>query len=94
MQVVVPGQKHIAEFDVKAEDSGAVKLRVKAHKKALYKWQYCKAENPNNWVTVFITDISRTVIGALESGKMYWFRVVVISSAGEHALTPVNLVVR
>jgi hypothetical protein len=94
MRVKTFGTKHIAEFEVYRNLDGLVALKTKARKKAFYKWQYSTAvTEPSNWTTAITTSVSRATIDHLETDKMYWFRVVIVTPAGEHPLTPVSYVV-
>ncbi len=81
--------KNTAEFEVyQWNDRGAVGLKVKARKKTIYKWQYCKAPlSTNTWVDGITTDVAHATIGDLEVGAYYYFRVVFIDGTGEHTST-------
>ncbi|MCW3076134.1 MAG: hypothetical protein JWO32_743 [Bacteroidetes bacterium] len=94
---------HLATFSVKAvgikqnidfdiflpDDLGAVGLKCKARKKVMYRWEYCKDPmGANQWLVGNITSVSSSFIGNLESNVKYWFRVVLITVAGENALPP------
>lgn len=94
MRVKTFGTKHIADFEVYRNMEGVVALKVKARKKAFYKWQYStEVTEPSEWTTASTTSVSRATIDHLEIDKLYWFRVVIITAAGEHALDPINYVV-
>ena len=75
----------LPDFEVfNAADRGAVGLRVKAHAKTIYRWEYCKDPIADNtWQTAKSTNVSNTFIGDLESGTRYWFRVRFDSAFGE-----------
>ena len=78
--------KNTTEFEVyQWNDSGAVGLKVKARKKTIYKWQYCKSPlELNTWVDAITTDVAHATIGDLEIGTNYCFRVVFIDGTGDH----------
>ncbi len=78
--------KNTAEFEVfQWNDRGAVGLKVKARKKTIYKWQYCKSPlESNTWVDAITTDVAHATIGDLEIGSYYYFRVVFIDGTSEH----------
>lgn len=85
---------HIPDFDIQqGPHSGSVTLRVKAHDKTVYKWQYCKDPVASNaWTDIAYTNISKSGQSHLSPG-LYWFRVVFIDSGGEHESTPVSFAV-
>lgn len=71
------------EFDVEQGDhAGAVNLRVKARKqKTMYRWEH--SSDAVSWISDGITGVCKTSIEGLARG-IYWFRVVLIDSSGEH----------
>lgn len=85
---------HVPEFSVvQGPHSGSVTLRVKAHDKTVYKWQYCKDPMGSNaWTDIAYTDISKSGVSHLSPG-LYWFRVVFIDSGGEHDSSPMSFAV-
>lgn len=84
----------VGEFEVEhTDDRGGVRLRIKPRIKAAYRWEYRKDSEPN-W-TIDQTTVQYThLIGALEEGVKYWFRVFYTGQFGEVlAANPVSIIV-
>ncbi len=71
------------DFDVvQGAHTGSVTIRVKAQqKKTLYKWEH--SLDAISWVNDGVSSICKTTVNNLAKG-VYWFRVLLIDSSGEH----------
>lgn len=84
MEVKRKGMRSTPEFVAgQGENSGTVKLKVKARYKTMYKWQYATDPALVNWIDGGISTGCKKVIDHLSSG-VYWFRVVFMDNDGEH----------
>jgi hypothetical protein len=74
------------EFEIEQGDhAGAVNIRVKARrKKTMYRWEH--SSDAASWISDGITSACKTTIEGLARG-IYWFRVILIDSSGEHEQT-------
>ncbi|MBI2721763.1 MAG: hypothetical protein HYX39_06280 [Bacteroidetes bacterium] len=87
------GSKHIPDFKVyNSKEQGAIGLKAKARPKALYMWQVTPY-GQENWTTAVTTDVSRTTVGDLEVGKVYTFRVVILTAKAEFVSQEMNFAV-
>lgn len=69
------------------DDQGAVLLKCNRRAKSLYEWYYSTdTGEQKNWTKSHRTSVSSTVIGNLQSGMPYWFRVVIVDENGQHPL--------
>lgn len=67
---------------------GSVGIRTKPRKEqAFYKWQYT-TDPEGEWTTALTSTVSTVSIHNLSPGQKYWFRLVLITVTGEHALEP------
>lgn len=77
MQVKRKPVFHVPDFEVVHTGvSGEVKLRVKPRAKTLYHWEFVRTSpDENEWRFANETVTASTIIGGLDPGEVYFFRV-------------------
>lgn len=94
LDVKKKGVAGFSEFKVSnGEHPGSVNLRVKAHTKTIYRWEYCQGQQPSGpWTAGAHSGSCKATISDLARG-IYWFRVVLIDATGEHEQMPLSFAV-
>lgn len=78
------------DFDVYLPNNpGTVGLRCRRQDNTIYIWQYCKGVlNNNNFVEALRTNKASAIIGNLDSGVPYWFKVILFTTDAQPELGP------
>jgi len=87
---------HVPDFEVVHSGiSGEVKLRVKPQAKTLYHWEFClTSPDENEWQFANETFTSNTIIGGLNQGATYYFRVKFLGHLkSSYPYQPISIIV-
>lgn len=83
LDVVSRSAPAIPDFKVEQGDhAGSVNIKVKSRRqKTMYRWEH--SSDAASWISDGVTGVCKTTIAGLAKG-VYWFRVILIDSSGEH----------